>query len=1064
MSGKLISTIAFVLAMTLLAPLCSATVAPVTGVTTDNPPGSPPYNLLTVTVGNYTLDVSQLALGISTETLDPVGGTPRPTWDNFEIGGTIASGLPDTLTVHMFGGKLWIDSNGDNPDFFIFEGGDGDSASIAAILPGGQLGQSITLPGNWNGDTGYDSTTNDQDVHGISFAITDLLDADGNPLTNNSIIEGFAVTNRSGMDPSSWFAVAAPVIKVPTNPSPADGSINPQTWATLGWTAGDTAATHDLYVSDNFDDVNDRTDAAFQGNNPSTVTVIIVGFMGTPLPEGLAPGTTYYWAVDEIEADEATKHMGPVWSFSIPPTNAYAPNPSDGASFVGLDATLYWSAGLGAIVHYVHFGDNFDDVNNTPTGPGMPAPTTSFTPGTLEKDKTYYWRVDEYTPPTTTVKGNVWSFTTLPDIPIADPSLIGWWKFDEGMGTVALDWSGHDNHGELRGDPQWVSGQDGGALDFDGIDDFVFTGKNAGTLGIEGDKPKSVAAWVYTRAFNNGGIFDLGTRSDAQDFCLRTLGGTNQWRTQYWGGANDHDFSYDAHNTWVHFTVVYTGTQSTVYANGISVSSEVRTLNTSTANPFQIACYGWQNDYFNGVIDDVRLYSKALTVPEIEQIMRGDTSRPWNPSPANGSISDVMRAASLTWSPGDKASQHAVYFGTDRDAVAGADTSDTTNVFRGLQAGTSYTPPEGVEWGSGSYYWRIDEHNTDGTITRGTVWTFFVADYIIVDDFESYNDIPLSEPGSNLVYVKYKDGLENPNVNGSTMGYFTGESMESDEVHGGNLSVPFQYKNSPAAISEVTRTFTPVQNWAANGVTVLSLWFFGDPTNTPGQLYVKINGVQVNYPGPAADLSRPLWQRWNIDLATVGTNLQSVTSFVIGVSGFGATGTLLLDDIELHRLVPTPPVQIYLEAEAGTRGASWRIYNDPTSSGGQHIGSEDGDGNDNDTVPGPEWTAVYSFNVPVEGIYTIVLRAEDVGSDSFWVRIPGATSQTHENPNQPGTGWVASDIDGPEGEWRWYRAMSYDHNNAVVNWTLPAGTHTLEIAKREDGVLLDAILITDDVD
>jgi len=58
---------------------------------------------------------------------------------------------------------------------------------------------------------------------------------------------------------------------------------------------------------------------------------------------------------------------------------------------------------------------------------------------------------------------------------------------------------------------------------------------------------------------------------------------------------------------------------------------------------------------------------------------------------------------------------------------------------------------------------------------------------------------------------------------------------------------------------------------------------------------------------------------------------------------------------------------------------------------------------------------------------------------------------------------VADDIDGPEGAWQWYRAESND-DGAPVNWTLPAGPHTLEIAKREDGVLLDAIVITDDVD
>jgi hypothetical protein len=93
----------------------------------------------------------------------------------------------------------------------------------------------------------------------------------------------------------------------------------------------------------------------------------------------------------------------------------------------------------------------------------------------------------------------------------------------------------------------------------------------------------------------------------------------------------------------------------------------------------------------------------------------------------------------------------------------------------------------------------------------------------------------------------------------------------------------------------------------------------------------------------------------------------------------------------------------------------------------------------------------------------MLLRAQEAGSDSFWVRIVGATSQTLEDPDQPGTGWVRfNGIDAPSG-WAWDEVHSDDHDKQVVNWTLPAGALTLEIAKREDGVYLDAILITNDL-
>ena len=95
------------------------------------------------------------------------------------------------------------------------------------------------------------------------------------------------------------------------------------------------------------------------------------------------------------------------------------------------------------------------------------------------------------------------------------------------------------------------------------------------------------------------------------------------------------------------------------------------------------------------------------------------------------------------------------------------------------------------------------------------------------------------------------------------------------------------------------------------------------------------------------------------------------------------------------------------------------------------------------------------------------LHAQDGGGDSFWVRITTATSQTLENPDQPGTGWVKFNSmavpDAPDG-WAWDEVHSNDHNDEVVNWTLAPGAHILEIAKREDGTWLDAIVITDDVD
>ncbi|MBL7189947.1 MAG: LamG domain-containing protein [Phycisphaerae bacterium] len=203
-------------------------------------------------------------------------------------------------------------------------------------------------------------------------------------------------------------------------PDPEDGALNLDTWANLNWSAGDFAVSHDVYLGDNFDDVSNGTPGApgFRGNQAGTS--LLVGFPGFPFSEGLVPGTTYYWRIDEVnETDPNSPWRGDVWSFSIPPRTAYYPDPADGAESVDVNVELSWTAGFGAKLHTAYFGDNFDDVNNAAAG--APRGTDTYTPGPLEVAKTYYWRVDEFDS-LATHKGDVWSFTTEGAVGSPNPS------------------------------------------------------------------------------------------------------------------------------------------------------------------------------------------------------------------------------------------------------------------------------------------------------------------------------------------------------------------------------------------------------------------------------------------------------------------------------------------------------------------------------------------------------------------------------------------------------------------------------------------------------------------
>ncbi|MBC8472870.1 MAG: hypothetical protein H8D56_25690, partial [Planctomycetes bacterium] len=191
-------------------------------------------------------------------------------------------------------------------------------------------------------------------------------------------------------------------------PVPEDGALHADTWISLAWRAGYYAVSHDVYMGVNFDDVDAGAEGTFIGNQATANAV--AGFPGFAFPDGLVPGTTYYWRVDEVnEADPNSPWKGPVWSFSVPPKTAYNAVPADGAKFIDPEADLRWTAGFGAKLHHVYFGESFDDVNNA--AGGLPQGITTYALGTLEPEKTYYWRVDEFDA-IKTYKGNVWSFTT----------------------------------------------------------------------------------------------------------------------------------------------------------------------------------------------------------------------------------------------------------------------------------------------------------------------------------------------------------------------------------------------------------------------------------------------------------------------------------------------------------------------------------------------------------------------------------------------------------------------------------------------------------------------------
>jgi len=199
------------------------------------------------------------------------------------------------------------------------------------------------------------------------------------------------------------------------------------------------------------------------------------------------------------------------------------------------------------------------------------------------------------------------------------------------------------------------------------------------------------------------------------------------------------------------------------------------------------------------------------------------------PNPADGAA-DVKQTSILKWSAGDQALSHQVYFGTDEEAVHIADAGSLEYIGTRELGSESYDPGK-LQWNT-TYYWRVDEVNDANPESPwvGSVWSFTTANFLVVDDFEDYNDYPPDE-----IFSTWIDGYEVA-TNGALVGYaepdfYKGEHyVETTIVHGGAQSMPYFYDNTGTAnYSEAERTFSPAQDWTRETVKVLSLWFKGYP-------------------------------------------------------------------------------------------------------------------------------------------------------------------------------------------------------------------------------------------
>ncbi|UCC97872.1 MAG: LamG domain-containing protein, partial [Phycisphaerales bacterium] len=287
----------------------------------------------------------------------------------------------------------------------------------------------------------------------------------------------------------------------------------------------------------------------------------------------------------------------------------------------------------------------------------------------------------------------------------ADPSLVGWWKFDDGSGNIAKDSSGNGNDGTLNGGAQWVEGQLGGAIEFNGSNSYV----SAPHIPLN-SRSFTIAMWVNPVLYTDQQVIFGQHQTGSQNLSIHfRLYGPNSGRVRMGFYSNDLDTSGNTiqENNWYHLTFWYDfeNQNRRIYVNGAQEAEGSAGPFLGTSGETRIGQWN-NNQWFRGIIDDVRIYSRALTDSEIIQAMIGiPPGVASEPSPAD-EATDIPRDVTLSWKPGEFApavNGHTIYlsesFNDVNDGIGGTTVS-----------ATSYTPAQRLDFET-IYYWRVDEVN-----------------------------------------------------------------------------------------------------------------------------------------------------------------------------------------------------------------------------------------------------------------------------------------------------------------------------------------------------------------
>src|SRR3989338_8633774 len=297
--------------------------------------------------------------------------------------------------------------------------------------------------------------------------------------------------------------------------------------------------------------------------------------------------------------------------------------------------------------------------------------------------------------------------------PPSNLGLVGYWSMNEGTGTYAGDASGNKNTGTLTNGPTWVDGKRGKALNFDGSDDYVDAGN---ILTFTNSQTLTLSAWFKIKSFTNRNylIARQNTTGTRQDYAISVANNTTV-SYSYDNTANPVAFinwtvpTIPA-DTWNNFTVtVFSNGTVTGYFNGVALSNQSGAHDNYISTVLNLGrshiTGSGPQVYINGLIDEVRVYNRALSAGEIQALYNSGAAKIVKTITFDNAVTASSLSASTLTSTAFTVAPNATYLYVGVALSAGNSVTSVTAGATGVEK--ALTKLDSVEGSMRTEYWYI---------------------------------------------------------------------------------------------------------------------------------------------------------------------------------------------------------------------------------------------------------------------------------------------------------------------------------------------------------------------